>query len=395
MKTRPLAAALLLALTPAASAAPAWAQSGAEDPTTSMARARFKEGVDFYDKAQYEQARAAFLQAYALKKHPAVLLNLAWSCLKSGHSLEAERYFKQFLSEGKEITEKQRADANDGLNQAKSKIGRIEVLAPAGTEITIDGDRLGSAPLPEPVAVEPGAHTLTFKGPETGTETQSVTVLGGEKAVARLGRSGAGAAPLATATPLPPSPAPTEAAPAPPPAPPQPEEPREGERHAKKEASHHEAGKKGPLDPPANIVPVILGGILAAAGAGVAIGMNGAKQSAQNNANATAQKVELARMQAPMGDQKFYTCPPAANSPVTGLAQVCSQYQNDINDVNTDATAGNIALAVGVAALAGTIIYWLVGDKGDDTSGSSAAAKPLLVPTVGRSVGGFSVSGTF
>ncbi len=144
-----------------------------------MARARFKEGVEFYDKFQYEQARAAFLQAYALKKHPTVLLNLAWSCLKSGHSLEAERYFKQFLSDGKDITDKQRADANDGLNQAHGKIGRIDVSAPAGTEITIDGDRVGSSPLPEPVAVEPGAHTLTFKGSDSATETQSVTVLGG------------------------------------------------------------------------------------------------------------------------------------------------------------------------------------------------------------------------
>ena len=76
------------------------ARAETEDPTTAVARSRFKEGVDFYDKGQYEQARASFLQAYALKKHPAVLLNLAWSCLKSGHALEAEHYFKQFLSRG-------------------------------------------------------------------------------------------------------------------------------------------------------------------------------------------------------------------------------------------------------------------------------------------------------
>ena len=106
MKTRPLAAALILALAPATLPVRAWAQP-AEDATTSMARARFKEGVEFYDKGEFEQARASFLQAYALKKHPAVLLNLAWSCLKSGHAMEAEKYFKQFLSEGKDITDKQ------------------------------------------------------------------------------------------------------------------------------------------------------------------------------------------------------------------------------------------------------------------------------------------------
>jgi flagellar basal body-associated protein FliL len=383
MKSRPLAFAVLLAFTPAASAAPAWAQSGAEDPTTSMARARFKEGVEFYDKFQYEQARAAFLQAYALKKHPTVLLNLAWSCLKSGHSLEAERYFKQFLSDGKDVTDKQRADANDGLNQAHGKIGRIDVSAPAGTEITIDGDRLGSAPLPEPVAVEPGAHTLTFKGADSATETQSVTVLGGEKAVARFGRSGGSAA-----APLPPSPPPsapeTPASPAPPASPP--EEATSGADHREaRNNSHHQGAKKGLLDPPANIVPVILGGILTAAGIGVAIGMNASKQSAQNQANATAQNVLVHQD----------TCPPPPGSNVTGLATVCSQYQKDINDVNSDATIANVALAVGVAAFAGTVIYWLAADKGDEKAASGATGKPVIAPMVGRAEGGLSVSGTF
>src|SRR5580704_18802399 len=95
MKTSRVAVALLIALTPCTLVAPAVAQTpGAEDPITASARARFKEGVDFYDKGEYDQARASFLQAYALKKHPAVLLNLAWSCVKSGHALEGKKYFE-------------------------------------------------------------------------------------------------------------------------------------------------------------------------------------------------------------------------------------------------------------------------------------------------------------
>ena len=90
MKHRPFAVALLVALAPAALLLPpacevCHAQGATDDATTAMARARFKEGVEYFDKGQFDLARAAFLQAYALKKHPAVLLNLAWSCLKSGH----------------------------------------------------------------------------------------------------------------------------------------------------------------------------------------------------------------------------------------------------------------------------------------------------------------------
>src|SRR5215472_4781680 len=106
MKTRTIAAFLLLSLAPVAAAPRAFAQ---DDPTVKAARARFNEGVDFYDKGQYENARAAFLQAYALRKHPAVLLNLAQSSLRSGHALEAAKYFKQFLRESTSITASQRS----------------------------------------------------------------------------------------------------------------------------------------------------------------------------------------------------------------------------------------------------------------------------------------------
>jgi hypothetical protein len=181
----------LLGAQPAFVAERAFAQGGAEDPTTAMARARFKEGVEFYDKGQYEQARAAFLQAYALKKHPAVLLNLAWSSLKSGHALEAERYFKQFLSEGKEITDKQRADANEGLIQSRAKLGRIEIVAPTGTEVTLDGERVGTTPITDQIFVEAGAHTVKFKSADGATETDSVSVTSGEKVVARFSKSNA------------------------------------------------------------------------------------------------------------------------------------------------------------------------------------------------------------
>src|ERR1700722_4076000 len=127
-KTRPLAFALILALAPAATLPPraAFAQA-ADDATTKMARQRFQEGVAFFDKGQFEMARAAFLQAYALRKHPTVLLNLAQSSLKSGHSLEAARYFQQFLKESG-VTEAQRADATHGLGEARMKLGRIDVI---------------------------------------------------------------------------------------------------------------------------------------------------------------------------------------------------------------------------------------------------------------------------
>lgn len=393
MKTRPLAVALLVALAPATFPVTVLAQSESEDPVTAMARARFKEGVEFYDKSQFEKARASFLQAYALKKHPAVLLNLAWSCLKSGHALDAERYFKQFLTDGKDITDKQRNDANDGLSQSRGKIGRIEVSAPAGTEVTVDGERAGSAPLGEPLAVEPGAHTVTFKGSDGSSDTQSVSVLGGEKATARFGRkSGAGAgggeAPHGAEPSLPPTPTPT-----PPPAesttPPEQAQPPAEEKPAKRATKTitRDVGGPGILTPPDNLLPVVIGGVLTAASAAVAIAMAVAKSQAADSQTSTAQQVNAAGLR----------CDPAGNpsqpnmAPSPALASACASYDNDVANQNADATIGNIALGVGIAAFVGTVVYWVVGDKSDP--GSAGGAKgPSVTPLIGATPGGANLS---
>jgi hypothetical protein len=375
MKTRPLAIALLLAIAPATFSAAAFAQAGADDATTTTARERFKEGVEFYDKGQYEQARASFLQAYALKKHPAVLLNLAWSCVKSGHALEGERYFKQFLSDGKDITDKQRADANDGLTQARSKLGRIDVAAPPGTEVTVDGEKVGSTPLSDPVAVEAGAHTIKFKGTDGTTDTQSVTVLGGEKQTAHFGK--AGAAP-ATVTPTPstttePTPTPTpETKPA--------EEPKPAEPPKKDVVA--EAGGGGLLTRPANLVPAFILGGVAVAGYATAIGFGISKNNAQTQATNTANVIVS-------HGGGSSTCTPSGLQKNPQFGPACSAYATDNNQVNQDATAANIAAGVGVAATVGFIVYWLVADKYHP---ESAALRPVVTPIVGHGQGGAALS---
>ncbi len=113
------AAALLgaLLLVPA----PALAQ---DDVTLTMARERFKEGVGYFDKKDFAKARVAFLQAYALKKHPAVLLNLAQSELRSGHEADAAKHFAQYLREHKEASEAERQGAETGLTAAKRSLRR-------------------------------------------------------------------------------------------------------------------------------------------------------------------------------------------------------------------------------------------------------------------------------
>src|SRR5689334_25435561 len=81
----------------------------ADDDVTEMARQRFREGVQFYDQRQYEKARLAFLQSYAIKPHPATLLNLAQSELRANRPDDAANHFSEYLRTNTSANETGRA----------------------------------------------------------------------------------------------------------------------------------------------------------------------------------------------------------------------------------------------------------------------------------------------
>jgi len=398
-KTRFVAFALLVSLTPAATLSvvePAFAQ---DDPTTKAARARFQEGVEYYDKGQFENARASFLQAYALRKHPAVLLNLAQSSIKSGHTLEAARYFQQYLRESTSISAAQRNDAEKGLVEARMKLGRMMVDAPSGMEISIDDERVGTAPLRDPVDVEPGTHTV--KGRGATNESATVSVTAGQTVTAHLGTS----APPPAVTPVP-TPAPTPA-PTPSPTPsetPTSETPTETPTTMKGEPPPPESGGHGTgvFSAPKNVTPVILGAVVAAAGFGTAIGMGIAKQSAQNNADSVASQIKQAAELSLTSGEADARWNKNAGPCNTGnqtakfnasFSKACAALADDNDKVNTDATVANIGLGVGIAASVFVVGYWLLASKGEDTSGSWKP--PLVLPMVGQGLGVMTVGGRF
>ncbi|HET9930531.1 MAG TPA: hypothetical protein VFQ35_07585 [Polyangiaceae bacterium] len=160
--------------------------SADDEATTSIARERFKEGVQFFDQKQFEKARAAFLQAYALKRHPAVLLNLAQSELRSGHEADAAKHFAQYLREAKEATEAERQAADSGLSAAKAVVAEVAVVVDEdGAVVSVDGTAEGQTPLPGPVYLSPGAHTLSAKKDARET-SQSVTAVAGQSTSTNL-----------------------------------------------------------------------------------------------------------------------------------------------------------------------------------------------------------------
>jgi hypothetical protein len=367
-RSRSLAFALLVATTPLTMSAPVFAQAAPDEATTKAARARFQEGVEFYDKGQFENARAAFLQAYALRKHPAVLLNLAQSSLHSNHQLEAAKFFSQYLHESSQLTPAQKNDAQNGLADARQKLGRIEVTAPAGTEIAVDGQSVGTAPLAEAVDVDPGPHTVKGRGDDI-----RVSVMAGQVTSAKFGTATSPAALLPSGEATTP---PTDAAPEPPKvtAPPA-----------------DDSSKPGLFARPETISPVIIGGIVSLGGFATAIAFLISKSNAQNSANSVA-----AEIRAHGGQQGSCTDP----SMTVTFGQACSALNSDDNAVNSDATLGNIGLGVGIAGAVFSLGYYMFATKHVDDPGSEARPKTnaptvAVTPLTGPHLSGLSLTGTF
>lgn len=359
-------AALFVGLGTALHAPPALAETAADGAPTEEARARFKEGVRFYDRGKYEQARVAFLQAYALTNHASVLMNLAWSCLKSGHPLEAEKYFKKFMSESKDMTDKQIADATEGLNQAQSRLGHLTITAPAGATVLVDGAAVGSAPFAESIELEAGSHKAQVKDAD---DVQTVKIAVGKTAEVTLHGKAAPPPPARAETPHEHD---EETAKAPP----------EATRPVA-EPDHED--HPGPFAVPRNVVPVYLLGGLALAGYGTAIGFFVVKQTAISN---RAKNEAYINGHLPAGVGSFSCSSPPSDPTLQSECKVINK-QND--EIAADALVANIALGVGIAATAGTIVYWLASSKGPSSPTTGLTVTPIL----GSNIGGLSVSGKF
>jgi hypothetical protein len=132
------------------------------DGETETARQRFREGVAHYDRQDYEKARLAFLQAYLLKPHPAVLLNLAQSELRAGRHAEAADHFAQYIRGNPTAPAMDHAKA--GFDEARQKVTELNVQVNApGAAITVDGADVGRSPLPNAVYLTPGRHSVVAR----------------------------------------------------------------------------------------------------------------------------------------------------------------------------------------------------------------------------------------
>lgn len=351
--------------------APAHAQ---DDVTLTMARERFKEGVAYFDKKDFAKARVAFLQAYALKKHPAVLLNLAQSELRSGHEADAAKHFAQYLRDYKDATDAERQGAETGLTAAKALVAEVALEVDAtGAEVYVDGDLEGPSPLAGPIFLSPGSHELLAKKEGKSAKSQVNATAGQSSSVSLKLVSAARPAP-AGAT----SPGPDDSAP-----------PNDG-------ASEHHRKAFFPwlASNPVAMVGAGLFGVGLIGGGAFALGSKSAYDAADSVADGIKrQAVDVDKKNNDLGvcvnpadwlvndtkplddgSPRYSSGPEGATVLANRAAQYqknCDKYSSNVKSGDTFKTLAIASVAVAGAAGAATIIYYFV----DSDSGSAEARR--------------------
>jgi hypothetical protein len=382
---RPCSLLLLLAL-----AAPVWTITAfaQDDAAVEMARERFQEGVKFYDAKQYAKARAAFLQAYALKKHPAVLLNLAQSELRSGHEAEAAKHFSQYLRENTAASAMERQEADKGLSAAKAHVAEltVQVEAGAGAELLVNGNAEGTVPLPGPIYLKPGNHTVEARrGGQVAT--QAVSAAAGQSGAITLsftgGESGGAPVPVGSGPGTPGGPSGGPAGP--------------GDTGG----AGFQVGTGGARQPffewaTENKLAWVGAGLTViglAGGIGFAIASGNSYDSADSVADQIRTVAAQRNLEFPCGN------PNSGVPPATGFAGPCQTYQDNVELGDSQKTLSIVSFVVAGAAAAGTVIYYFVdtsGGKKEMTEQRKARApRASVVPVVSPQFSGMALSGSF
>src|SRR5262249_11557630 len=142
-----------------ANAAPAASDAQAK----ARAQALLTQGTNLYDQGDYAAALEKFTAAYALYPSPRLWFNIGQANRDLGRPVEALDAFQRFLADGPRTPEAADAvaEAQRSVEDLQQRLGQVRVTCTtAGAEVTVDGRRVGLAPIDRLVWTTPGRHQI-------------------------------------------------------------------------------------------------------------------------------------------------------------------------------------------------------------------------------------------
>ncbi|MBN2530187.1 MAG: tetratricopeptide repeat protein [Deltaproteobacteria bacterium] len=141
----------------------------------------YYDGVDLYEKQQYQEAAQAFKDLIDLSHHFAYYFNLA-ECEYARDRLDlALEAFEIYLNKmGDTVTPERRAHAEKVIKEAKASVGYINIEEADTLAVWIDNEHRSDTPLPKPIALLAGQHNVTLNQSDNELYKIDVTVTIGE-----------------------------------------------------------------------------------------------------------------------------------------------------------------------------------------------------------------------
>jgi hypothetical protein len=325
----------------------------------TAAQQRYSKGLELYaqalrthDQGTFESAYLQFVQAFSIYPDDKVLWNLAVAANDTNRFVEALHRFRAF-NEHQRAAENEKHPQHDlivqYLDQLTKKTSHVDVDAPPGARIELDGQSAGTAPLPAPIDLLPGTHDFSANVSGTFSHVR-VDALAGSHSAVRLG--------YVEVAPLPqPAPAITASI-APTPSP-----------DANRDAGPSESRT---LVTARNATVLGLGvGTVAAVVAGIGFKVGASNQSST---------------EASLGAQGASgSCAGSGSSRCLALSQAASDRSSD------NSAASGFFIAGGALAATGIVLLLLWHDPQATPSGAALHVVPSVSPTAG----GFQLTGTF
>jgi hypothetical protein len=160
-----LAAALVFSALPAAAVENAPPRGHIQPRKIEEAREHFANGVKLFDEGKLPLARDEMEKAYAMAPSYKLLYNLGLVYRQLNDHARAVQTFENYLSQGAwEIPDARVAEVTRMLSELTPLVGSVRVTSKdPGVQIFVDDRFVGQTPIDEPIAVNPGEHSVTGK----------------------------------------------------------------------------------------------------------------------------------------------------------------------------------------------------------------------------------------
>ena len=185
--SRLFACALALALV----GSPTLSARAASDVEMEEAKALLRDGERAFKAGEYEKARVKFSAAYGVIPSVDILWNIATSEFKAGRAVESLKHFRQYIHDPKARPERKKEAEVDYVPAALKQAGHVDVVAPDGASVTVDGATTGTTPLTDGIDLQPGAHKIAARLGDK-TDVQDVSAAPGQAITVKFLGSGGG-----------------------------------------------------------------------------------------------------------------------------------------------------------------------------------------------------------